>query len=246
MAIIAASILDADQTRLRDEVTRVAEAGVDAFSLDLMDGRFVPRTTFGDETVEQVRSWVDLPIEVHLMVEQPETWARRMTDAGADMVLFHLEATEHPLVFVDLVREAGRVPGMAVRHDTPLDAIPDDLLAAVGLVNLVAVPVGWGGSPSAADTFERIAQLRRRIDDAGLATGIEVDGGIKPETATRYAEAGADMLTVGTGIYRADDVEEAVLTLRGSTQGPGDAAARERLHGFLSRPSSNRTANERT
>jgi ribulose-phosphate 3-epimerase len=237
MAVIAASILDADYAHLEHEVVRVAEAGIDAFSLDVMDGHFVPRLTFGDYVVARVRDWTDLPLEVHLMVERPETWVQRMADAGADMIVFHLEAVPDPLDVVERVRAEGRAAGLALRHDTPLERVPDELLAAVDLVNLVAVPLGYGGSESAVDTFERIAALRLRIDAAGLETGIEVDGGVKPATALRYATAGADMLTVGTGIYRAADVGEAVATLRDSTRGSLDERARTRLRRFLSVPS---------
>lgn len=237
MAIITASILDADHARLQHEVTRVADDGVDAFSLDVMDGHFVPRITFGDLVVARVRNWVDRPIEVHLMVDRPQTWVQRMCDAGADMVVFHLEAAEDPLDVVERIRAEGRSAGLALRLDTPIEEIPDELLAAVDLVNLVAVPLGYGGSASAADTFERIAELRARLDSAGLQTAIEVDGGVKPSTAARYVEAGADMLTVGTGIYRAPDVREAIRVLRDSTR-TGDAQARTRLRRFLSVPSS--------
>jgi ribulose-phosphate 3-epimerase len=238
VAVIAASILDADFARLKHEVTRVAAAGVDAVSLDVMDGHFVPRLTFGDVVAARVRGWIDLPIEIHLMVERPEVWVQPMCDAGADMIVFHLEAARDPFEVVERVRIEGRLTGLALKHETPIDEVPDDLLAAVDLVNLVAVPLGYGGSESVADIFARIAELRRRIDAGGLHVAIEVDGGVKPSNAVRYVEAGADMLTVGTGIYHAPDVEEAVRTLRDTTSGPADERARERLHRFLSIPSS--------
>lgn len=238
MAIIAASILDADYSRLEHEVARVASAGVDAISLDVMDGHFVPRLTFGDHVAARIRNWVDIPIEVHLMVERPETWVQRMCDAGADMILFHLEAARDPFEVVERVRAENRAVGVALRRETPIEDLPDDLLAAIDLVNLVAVPLGYGGGASAADIFDRIRGLRRRVDAAGLRTGIEVDGGVKPSTAVQYAQAGADMLIVGTGIYRADDVDEAVRLLHESTKGPRDEQARARLAHFLSVPSS--------
>jgi ribulose-phosphate 3-epimerase len=237
MAVIAASILDADFARLRSEITRVADAGVDAFSLDVMDGHFVPRLTFGEFLVTQIRSWIDLPIEVHLMVDSPGSLVQRMADAGADMIMFHFEATADPLDVVARIREERRAVGLAVRLDTPIDAIPEELLSAVDVVNLVAVPLGWGGNVSAAETFDRISELRARVDDLGAGTAIEVDGGVKPDNAARYAEAGADMLTSGTGIYHADDVDEAVSRLRRSTSGPADAVARARCQAFLSMPS---------
>lgn len=238
MAIIAASILDADHSQLEHEVTRVAAAGVDAFSLDVMDGHFAPRITFGDHVVARVRNWTDLPIEIHLMVERPETWVQRMCDAGADMIVFHLEAASDPFEVVELVRAEKRSVGVALTMDTAIGELPDELLATVDLVNLVAVPVGYGGSASAVDTFERIAGLRKRLDASGMQVGIEVDGGVKPSNALEYVQAGADMLTVGTGIYQAADVDEAVRILHDSTRGSHDERARARLGRFLSAPSS--------
>ena len=237
MAVISASILDADFSRLQEEVERVAEAGVDAFSLDVIDGHFAPRITFGDYVVALVRNWIMLPIEVHLMVERPERLVQRMCDAGADMILFHLEATDEAESIVEHVRGEGRCVGVAVKEDTPIDAISDELLGAVDVVNLLSVPIGFGGSPSAPDTLERIAKLRRRADVLGITLGIEVDGGVKPTNAGGYVEAGADMLTVGTGIYHAADPAEAVRTLASSTAGPADAASRSRLQAFLDTPS---------
>jgi ribulose-phosphate 3-epimerase len=236
MAVICASILDADYADLRGQIVRVADVGVDAFSLDVMDGRFVPRTTFGGELVRHVRGWVDLPLEVHLMVERPERWIGPMCDAGADMVVFHLEATDDPTRAIEAIRTRGRLAGMALDMRTPLDAITDEIIRALDLVNLVAVPLGFGGNASASDTLERIAELRRRVDRLGATMAIEVDGGVKPDNAVRYAEAGADMLTSGTGIYHATDLREAVAALR-STTTDGDAQARARLQRFLARPS---------
>jgi ribulose-phosphate 3-epimerase len=237
MAVISASILDADFSQLQNEVERVASAGVDAFSLDVIDGHFAPRISFGEYIVALVRNWTVLPIEVHLMVEQPERFVRRMCDAGADLVLFHLEATDEPDGIVETVRSEGRGVGVAVKEDTPIDAIPEELLRSVDVVNLLSVPIGFGGSPSAPDTLERIDYLRRSADSLGIPLGIEVDGGVKPTNAAGYVEAGADMLTVGTGIYHAEDAGEAVRTLVSSTAGPADAMARERLRAFLDVPS---------
>ena len=238
MAIIAASILDADFSRLENEVTRVADAGVDAFSLDVIDGHFAPRVTFGEDVVAQVRSWVGLPIEVHLMVDRPENWVQGMCDAGADMVLFHVEATDQAEEVIAVVRSEGRRVGVAIKEETPLAELSDELLSAVDLVNLLSVPIGFGGSPSAPDTFSRIRDLRGRSIAAGLDFAIEVDGGVKPENADRYVDAGADMLTVGTGIYHAPDAAKAVAQLRESTSGAMDAVSHERLAAFLSMPSS--------
>jgi ribulose-phosphate 3-epimerase len=238
MAVIAASILDADFSQLKHEVTRVAEAGVDAFSLDVIDGHFAPRVTFGEDVVARVRDWIDLPIEVHLMVDEPERWIQKICDAGADMVLFHLEATSRPNEIIDHLRNEGRLVGVAIKDETPLAELSAELLSAVDLVNLLSVPIGFGGSPSAPDTLDRIKELRGRADAFEAELAIEVDGGVKPENAGRYVEAGADMLTVGTGIYHAPDAARAVATLRSATSGPRDDRSRERLRRFLAVPSS--------
>jgi ribulose-phosphate 3-epimerase len=165
-------------------------------------------------------------------------WVQRMCDAGADMIVFHLEAVGDPLDVVERVRAERRAVGVALRAETPIEELSDELLSSVDLVNLVAVPLGFGGGASASDTFERISALRERVGSMGREIGIEVDGGVKPSTAARYAEAGADMITVGTGIYRAPDVEEAVRILHASTRGALDDRARARLRPFLSLPSS--------
>jgi ribulose-phosphate 3-epimerase len=237
MAVICASILDADYADIRGEIVRVARAGVDAFSLDVMDGRLVPRTTFGDELVRHVRGWVDVPLEVHLMVQEPERWIDPMCEAGADLVVFHLEATRDHRGVIDAIRARGRCAGMALDQRTPIDAITDEMIRSLDLVNLVAVPLGFGGNASASDTLDRIRELRGRVDALGAGMAIEVDGGVKPENASGYAVAGADMLTSGTGIYHAPNIQEAVATLRSSTR-QGDERAKQRLERFLAKPSS--------
>jgi ribulose-phosphate 3-epimerase len=238
MAVIAASVLDADFSRFQCEVSRVAQAGVDGFSIDVMDGHFVPRVTFADYVVALIRNWTDLPLEAHLMVEKPEQWIQKICDAGADMIVFHLEATSRHEGVISHIRSEGRCAGLAVKEDTPLAEIPDELLASVDLVNLLSVPIGFGGSPSAPDTFDRIRKLRERSAAVNPGLAIEVDGGVKPNNAADYVAAGADMLTVGTGIYRAANVDEAVRTLRTSTEGAVDEEARVRLARFLDIPSS--------
>ncbi len=237
MAVISASILDADYAELRREIERVTEAGVDAFSLDVMDGHFVPRATFGEFLVGPIRGWTDRPLEVHLMVTEPIGWVDRMADAGADLVMFHVEAATEPMAVIERIRARGRLAGLAVRNDTAVDELPADVLEAVDAVNLVAVPIGWGGGAPAPDTFDRIGRLRERLDRMGARAAIEVDGGVKPENATAYADAGADMLTSGTGIYHAPDAARAVRMLLESTRGERDQVARRRLASFLSVPS---------
>lgn len=237
MTLIAASILDANYACLREEVERVDAAGVDAFTLDIMDGRFAPRITFGDQIAAKIREWTSLPIEVHLMVDEPERWARRFCDAGADLVIFHPESTRAPMDVIEVVRAEGRSVGIALLDHTPVDAIPDALLSSVDLVNLLAVPVGFGGNATSPDTMSRVQQLRRRAEGLGIDFAIEIDGGVKAANASQFVEAGVDMLTVGTGIYHAPDVNAAVQVLRSKAAAGSAGEANRRLALFLSRPS---------
>src|SRR5262249_5323805 len=157
---------------------------------------FVPRVTFADYVVALVRNWIELPIEAHLMVEAPERLIQKICDAGADMVVFHVEATSKHQEIVRRIRNEGRCVGLAVKEDTPLGTIPDELFSSIDLVNLLSVPIGFGGNPSAPDTFDRIRVLRERAALVNPSLAIEVDGGVKPTNAAEYVAAGADMLTV--------------------------------------------------
>jgi ribulose-phosphate 3-epimerase len=237
VALIAASILDANYARLREEITRVDAAGVDAFTLDVMDGHFAPRISFGDQIVAKVREWTTLPIEVHLMIESPQRWAQRFCDAGADLIIFHVEASRAPMDVIQIIRSEGRSAGIAILSHTPIDAISDDLLSEIDLVNFLAVPVGFGGNAAASDTLARVHALRQRVSTLGLDIAIEVDGGVKPDNASDFVSAGVDMLTVGTGIYHARDVNAAVQVLRSKAAAGNVDDAKRRLELFLSRPS---------
>ncbi len=234
MAIIAASILDADFSNLRGEIEEVDRAGVDAFTLDVVDGHFAPRITFGDYVVACVRTWTSLPIEAHLMIQSPERWVERFIDVGADLVLFHLEATTVHGEVIAEIRGRNRSAGMAILASTPVEQM-FEWVQSVDVVNFLAVPAGFGGHQSAPDTVQRIEVLRAVADQVNPNLVIEVDGGIKPENAKAYVAAGADMLTVGTGIYHARSRMEAVRRLKTGTTGPADTIGRSRGSSFLQR-----------
>lgn len=216
MTIIAASILDADFSNLKSEVNRADAAGVDMFTLDIMDGHFAPRITFGDYVVSQVRSWTNLPIEAHLMLERPENWVDRFVDVGVDLVVFHVEATSQHRKIIDSLRIRGVAVGMALLSSTPVDTVYP-WIEDLDVVNFLAVPVGFGGQSSAPDTFDRVRKLRTTAESRHPGLVIEVDGGVKPTNADEYVNAGADMLTVGTGLYHAPDLGRAVSGLRERT-----------------------------
>lgn len=227
MTIIAASVLDANFAELGKEVDRAVSAGVDMFTLDIMDGHFAPRITFGDYVVGQIRSMTSLPIEAHLMVDRPENWVDRFMDVGVDLVVFHVEATDKQQEIIDKVRARGRKVGVALLSHTPVAEVLK-WVVQVDVVNFLAVPVGFGGQSSAPDTFDRISQLRAYANEQNHALTIEVDGGVKPANAGLYVDAGADMLTVGTGLYHAEDMASAVSLLRASTAA-GRSASSDQL-----------------
>jgi ribulose-phosphate 3-epimerase len=233
MAIIAASILDADWTSLRSEIESVDRAGIDMFTLDVMDGRFAPRISFGESVFAYVRKWTKRPLEAHLMIVEPERWVERFIDVGADLVVFHVEATNRPAEVIEKVRKRNRSVGLALLAGTPIRKV-FDWIPHVDVITLLAVPVGFGGNDSAPDTLERIRELRAFSAKANRSLVIGVDGGVKPHNAKRYSAAGADMLAVGTGIYHASDRGAAVRDLMESTRGTKDRSARRRGAAFLS------------
>ena len=219
MALIAASILDADFAHLRREIETVATAGVDMFTLDVMDGHFVPPITFGERVVARIRDWTDLPLETHLMVDQPAKWVEVMADAGADMITFHIEATDSAIAVIERIRKRDLRAGIALDVTTSVANL-EGVLELVDLVNVMAVPAGYGGQAFRPETLGRIAEVRALALDSGTEIAIEVDGGVKFKNAAEVAAAGADILVVGTGIYHEADRGTAVRRLKAGVGKP--------------------------
>ncbi|MCY1658230.1 ribulose-phosphate 3-epimerase [Dietzia sp. SL131] len=211
MTILVASILDADHLRLAEEIRLAEDAGVDAFSFDVMDGHFVPRIELGPQYVAQLRQETDLPLEVHLMINDPESFVEVYCDAGPDLVSFHFEAAKSPEQIISYIKGRGLLAGIAVKHETPLETIPNSLLSQVDHVLLLAVPAGFGGAPAGESAVHRIRKMRELlVQSSNENATIEVDGGVKPQTTGIFAEAGADLVVIGTGIYKSPDYVEAV------------------------------------
>lgn len=238
MAILLTSILDADWLNLSNEVRAVDKAGTDGFSIDIMDGIFVPRITFDVHIVSIIRNITNVPLEVHLMITNPEKQIEKFCDAGADLILVHVEASKDPLALIKYVHSRGLQAGLAILQETPLDAISDYMLESINALNLMAVPVGYGGQKPSDKTLERIQTIRERSKNINPNLAIEIDGGMKPENCSKYVEAGADLITIGTGIYKSGNYNNAINIAKENML-QNDYISRKRLETFLSCPSIN-------
>jgi len=236
MAVLLASLLDADWEMLEDEVRAVETAGVDGFSLDIIDGHFVPRVTFGPDAVSAIRNMTDIPLEVHLMVIEPENQVEKFCDAGADQVIFQLEAADDPLAIIGYIKGRGIQAGLSLLIETPLEVITDRMLESIDALNFMAVPVGYGGQKVSDKTIERIQAVRKRAERINPLLAIEIDGGMKPDNCAEYAAAGADAIIIGTGIYKSGDYGTAVRTAK-QNMSANDFESRKRMEAFLSGPS---------
>ena len=215
---IEASILSADFARLGEQARAAEAAGVDAIQIDVMDGRFVPPITFGAGVVAALRACVDLPLDVHLMIVEPEKHLEAFAQAGADRLIVHQEATPHLHYVLGLIRELGVEAGVSINPGTPPEVL-QEVLDLVDLIQVMTVNPGWGGQPFLHSQMEKIRQLRALLEVRGLAVPIGVDGGIKVETAPLVVAAGATMLVSGSGIYNdRAPVDENVAALRRSME----------------------------
>jgi ribulose-phosphate 3-epimerase len=210
---IAPSILSADFARLGEEIREVEKAGADWIHVDVMDGCFVPNLTVGPLVVEAVRGVTALPLDVHLMIEQPERLVADFVKAGASTVGLHVEACPHLHRSAAKIREAGARAAVALNPATPAVAI-EPMLADLDQVLVMTVNPGYGGQEFIRSTLPKIETLRRWIDERGLDVEIEVDGGISEETIGEVARAGASVFVAGTAVFGRKDYAAAIAGLR--------------------------------
>ncbi len=211
---IAPSILSADFGRLHDEVKAIEAAGADYVHVDVMDGRFVPNITIGPLVVEAVRKATTLPLDVHLMIVEPEKYIADFAKAGASIITVHQEACPHLHRTLQQIRAAGAKPAVVLNPSTSLTTI-EEVLTEVTQVLLMSVNPGFGGQAFIASTVDKVRRLRAMLDARGLhAVDIEVDGGINATTAKQVVAAGANVLVAGNAVFKQADYRAAIAALR--------------------------------
>lgn len=208
---ITPSILNANLANLAGEVGRIPSA--DGLHIDVMDGHFVPNLVMGAPFVESLRPASDLMFDVHLMIEDPDRWAPQYVEAGAQSVTFHLEATTAPIKLARELRLMGARASVALRPATPIEQLAD-ILTEFDQILLMTVEPGFGGQEFLDPVLSKIRKARKLIDAAGADIWLQIDGGVSAETIERAAEAGADTFVAGSAVYRSDDPNQVVTSLR--------------------------------
>lgn len=196
------SILSADFRRLGQQVEEITDAGADGVHLDVMDGRFVPNITIGPFIVEAVRQATNLPLDVHLMIVEPERYVGDFAHAGADMISVHQEVCPHLHRTIQQIKQLGKKAGVVLNPSTPLVTL-DEVLTEVDFILLMSVNPGFGGQSFIASSVEKVRRLRQHITERGVHAEIEIDGGIDSKTASPVVTAGATMLVAGSAVFRA-------------------------------------------
>ncbi len=213
--LVAPSILSADFARLGEEVAAVESAGADWIHVDVMDGRFVPNLTIGPPVVKALRKATKLPLDVHLMIVEPEKYVEAFAEAGADTITIHVEACTHLHRTLCHIRSLGKRAGVTMNPSTPEDSIRY-VLEVIDQVLVMSVNPGFGGQSFIREMLPKVAAIRKMIDERGLPIDLEIDGGITPATAPDAIAAGARVLVAGNAVFNEKDYASAIAALKGA------------------------------
>lgn len=216
MIEIAPSILSADFTKLGDDIRAVESGGAGVLHVDVMDGKFVPNITIGLPVVKSIAKVAKIPLDCHLMIEEPSRYAVQFVEAGASMVSVHVEADPHLHRTLTAIREAGGKSGVAINPATPLVAL-EEALPFADFILIMSVNPGFGGQKFIHTSLDKVRRLKRMIDERGLPTKIEIDGGIDATNIATVAEAGAEIIVAGSAVYGKGDAANAVRELLEAT-----------------------------
>jgi len=213
---IAPSILSADFSRLKDEIQAVEAAGADWLHVDVMDGHFVPNITIGPVVVEWVRKVTKIPIDVHLMITDPDKYAPEFIKAGADLISVHPDTCPNPNATLNKIRDLGAKSSIAVNPDVPLKKV-EGCFSDIDMVLMMTVFPGFGGQAFIPDVLPKIEEVRKRIDQSRSAILVEVDGGIKTDNIDRVCRAGAEVIVSGSGIFKTPNYTDTIRRMREAT-----------------------------
>lgn len=214
MVKIAPSILSADFSRLGEEITAVEKGGADYIHIDVMDGHFVPNITIGPLIVEAIRPITKLPLDVHLMIENPDQYIEAFAKAGADYITVHVEACLHLHRTIQNIKSYGIKAGVVLNPATPVESI-QHIIRDIDMVLLMSVNPGFGGQKFIPEVLPKIRKVKAMAEEKGIDLEIEIDGGVNSETAKLCMEAGANVLVAGSAIYNEENYAEAISLLRG-------------------------------
>lgn len=213
MTKISPSVLASDLSRLAEEVIEIEKAGAEMAHLDVMDGHFVPNMSFGMPVIECLRKHSNIIFDVHLMISEPEKYAKRFSDAGADIITFHYEATEDPKKLLSDIRSWGKKAAISIKPATPASVV-FPLLELCDMILVMTVEPGYGGQKLIPECLDKVAEIRSEANRRGIEIDIQVDGGINPENAPVAVKCGANVLVAGSSVFKAQDRKAAIDALR--------------------------------